>query len=367
MNRFFLLAIVATSLQAAAQNNTITWNKVLTGTIGNYPVTMYLQKTGKAYNGYYYYNSKQIPMRLTDSDSNQDSVHISAYENNNAEYFDGIYQSGIFTGTWKNVLEDKTTKLGFSFTENRTLPLPYFDVVFTAYNTEYPVGLEKGSNPNYSYFSAALWPVSPTPAALASFLKSWANKKFGNKNASQPIGKFFVAEKNREVVSWKKDLAAIKTSEIKEFPGGHSLSSERRQLVMYQSDRYISIADFSWGYTGGAHGNGGTGMSVLDIKNLKQLKLADLFTPAGRQKLAALLEAAVRAKFNIAKGAKLSYEDGGQLLVSKIEPNENFYITGRGVGFNYMPYEIAAYAFGEINLFLSFEKLQGLLQPGFGE
>ncbi|MES2773611.1 MAG: DUF3298 domain-containing protein [Bacteroidota bacterium] len=367
MKIFCLLAIVAISTNTRAQNNAISWNKVLTGVIGNYPATMYLQKTGKSYNGYYYYDSKQIPMRLMDFESKEDSLHIVAFGQENSEYFDGTYNAGAFSGTWRNTAAEKMTSLSFSFTESKTIPPPYFDVVYTTYDTEYPIGLEKGRNPSYSYFASALWPVSSTPAPLAGFLKKWVNQQFGNRNPAISIGKFFVDEKNKDLASWKRDLASMKKSEIKEYAGSKSLSSERRHTILYQSDTYISIADFSWSFTGGAHGNGGTSMSVLDIKNLKALKLADVFTPTGKQKLAALLDAAVRAKFNIAKGAKLRYQDGGVLLVSKIEPTDNFYITGKGVGFNYVPYEIAAYAVGEITLFLPYDKLKGLLQRAFAK
>ncbi|RYF79039.1 MAG: DUF3298 domain-containing protein, partial [Chitinophagaceae bacterium] len=53
------------------------------------------------------------------------------------------------------------------------------------------------------------------------------------------------------------------------------------------------------------------------------------------------------------------------LFENKIAPNDNFYITGKGIGFSYAPYEIAAYAYGEINLFIAFKDIEANLQPGF--
>ena len=365
MKQFFLLVIVCISLQATAQNNAISWNKVVTGTIGNYDATMYLQKTGKACSGYYYYDNKQIPIRLADASSSTDSVHLAAYGYNNEESFDGILEGDIFKGIWKNIKDEKTTMLPFTFMVNATAPDPYFDVVFTEYNTEYPVGGADGNNPGYTYFASALWPVPDTQIPISNFLKKWVNSTFGRKNSVEPIGKFFINQKNNGVAGWRKDLKAEKKENIIEYPSGHSISSERRLLIMYQSEQYLSVADFSYDFAGGAHGNYGTSCAVLDLKKMKQLKLTDVFTVGGKQKLAVLLDAAVRTKFNIAKGAKLNAEEGGELLVSKIEPTDNFYITGKGVGFNYVPYEIAAYAFGETNLFIPYEKLKGLLQPAF--
>ncbi len=368
MKHLLLLSLVAASFTASAQNNAISWNKVLTGVIGKYPATMYLQKTGKAYNGYYYYDNKQIPIRLTDSDSNADSIHISAYENNNAEYFNGVIETGIFKGEWKNIIDEKiAATLSFSFSENKPAIIPLFDVVFTEYATEYPAGNAKGNNPGFGYFAAALWPAAATPAPVANFFKRWVNGSFDRKNTVEPIGKFFISQKNKDVAEWRKFLQSEDKEAVKEDVSGHSVNTERRLLLMHQSEQYVSVADFSYEFSGGAHGNYGTGSTVLDVKKMKFLKLTDVFTPAGKEKLAPLLDAAARAKFNIAKGAKLNSDDGGELLVDKIVPNENFYLTGKGIGFIYTPYEIAAYAYGEINLFIPFEKLTGLLQPGFGK
>jgi len=366
MKQLLLAVIAFTSLPAGAQNNAISWNKILTGVIGTYPATMYLQKTGKAFNGYYYYNNKQIPLRLTDAGSKDDSVHLGVYEQNNEERFDGTTDGNSITGVWQITKDEKTSSLSFSFTENKQALMPGFDVVFTEYEGKYDIGKAKDYYPTFSYFASALWPTAATPAPLANFIKRWMNNSYGRKNTTEPIGKFFVNQKNKGAAEWRKFLKSESMDDVIGDVSGHTVNNERRMLLMYQSEQFISIADFTYDFTGGAHGNYGTGCSVLDVKKMKQLKLADLFTPAGLKKLPALLDAAVRAKFNIAKGAQLNSDDGGELLVSKIEPNDNFYMTGKGIGFNYTPYEIAAYAYGEVNLFIPFEKLKGLMQPGFG-
>ena len=137
-------------LCVVAQNNTISWNKVFTGTVGNNAATMYLQKTGSTYNGYYYYDSRQQPIRLQNANhSSVDSVYISAYDDQKIEFFNGIYTNGIFSGIWKNTLDDKLlTSLRFSFTESKTAPPPYFDVVYTNYETSYPASKQKRQQPH---------------------------------------------------------------------------------------------------------------------------------------------------------------------------------------------------------------------------
>ena len=155
---------------------------------------------------------------------------------------------------------------------------------------------KKGNNPTYNYFAATLWPVSTTPATLAGFLKKWVNDQFGNKNSSLPIGKYFVGAKNSGLAEWRKNLFGMKTSDMIASGSSNSVSSERQQLMMYHSNQLISVADYSYEYTGGNHGNYGTSYATLDIIKMKHLKLDDIFTPIGKQQLGVLLDAAVRAQ-----------------------------------------------------------------------
>jgi hypothetical protein len=48
-------------------------------------------------------------------------------------------------------------------------------------------------------------------------------------------------------------------------------------------------------------------------------------------------------------------------FVDEIKPNENFYVTGEGVGFVYNHYEIAPYSFGATDIFLTKEGLKEIL------
>jgi hypothetical protein len=53
------------------------------------------------------------------------------------------------------------------------------------------------------------------------------------------------------------------------------------------------------------------------------------------------------------------------LFENSIEPTNNFCITKKGILFLYNPYEIAAYAMGEIELFIPFEELKTVVNPRF--
>jgi len=53
------------------------------------------------------------------------------------------------------------------------------------------------------------------------------------------------------------------------------------------------------------------------------------------------------------------------LFENEIKPNDNFYVTGKGIDFAYTPYEIGPYAMGEIEIFISFKDAEPYLQRGF--
>jgi hypothetical protein len=45
-----------------------------------------------------------------------------------------------------------------------------------------------------------------------------------------------------------------------------------------------------------------------------------------------------------------------------VDPNDNFFITGGGIGFFYNPYEIAPYSSGSTEIFLPWEEILPLLK-----
>ncbi|WP_404980203.1 RsiV family protein [Chitinophaga pollutisoli] len=46
-------------------------------------------------------------------------------------------------------------------------------------------------------------------------------------------------------------------------------------------------------------------------------------------------------------------------------PNDNFYLTNKGAVFSFVPYEIAAYAAGQITLFVPWNEIRSVVQPAY--
>lgn len=143
------------------------------------------------------------------------------------------------------------------------------------------------------------------------------------------------------------------------------------------------VTDYS--YTGGAHGMSSETCLVFNMKTGDRVSLDDIFRDDSRDILTSLLtrhakdgktgnDTAVKdgngtpaAKDADSDDADLTDNAGtgsisDYLLVTEVEPTENFTVDDEGVTFVYNPYEIAAYAAGTVRLTLTWDELDGLLK-----
>ena len=146
-------------------------------------------------------------------------------------------------------------------------------------------------------------------------------------------------------------------------PSAYMLETDRQVHVMYQSTRLLTLSNFNCTYTSGVHGNYSTSYLVLNIDDNKRLLLGDIVIDKGKLQLSPLLEKHVRKNRGLKKNQALN--GTGSLFENKIEANDNFCLTSKGIGFSYAPYEIAPYSTGEVNIFISFASMKGLLKPAF--
>jgi len=129
---------------------------------------------------------------------------------------------------------------------------------------------------------------------------------------------------------------------------------------------FLQIEYMFSSYEGGAHGNYGFSERVFDLKNNKRVSLKDI-TTMPKARLEALLMKNIN---NIPSGTTDSQGDvksSDMLLLKTIPANENFYFDEKNLYFHYSPYEIAAFAAGDIIIPVSWEELKGTLTPQFKE
>lgn len=351
MRNIYAFVLLFTVLPAAAQQS---WYKQIEGTIGKFPVTIHLHKAGSNYAGYYYYSSTQIPVHFTGDDTTvKGNINLIAYPSPDAmEFLTFTLRGSNITGHWKK--ESNPYPLPLTGKENGGLSLTYI----------YEAGERKllpkvAGSPQATFFAASVWPAGVT--ALDNWLKKILRNLYAGIAPEADMAVLMVNKKESFFQQYAADFKDVKPADFKETAFVCNTDQTDRILLAYHNGYLATFAKFTYLYSGGAHGNYSTRFISVDLAGKKQLQLSDVLTPTGQKQLVPLLAKALRSQFSLKPTDALSEV----LFENKIAPNNNFYVTQKGIGFVYNPYEIAAYALGEINLFVPFKSLQNGLQPAF--
>ena len=125
--------------------------------------------------------------------------------------------------------------------------------------------------------------------------------------------------------------------------------------VIYNRNQLLSLAFTQYQYTGGAHGMMYTRCHSYDLRGRKKIRIQDVFKPGYQTKLKLALNQTAKKKYKV---QNLS----DALLVDEIEPNDNFFLTGKGICFVYQPYEIGPFSMGEQFIYIPYSNLSDLLK-----
>ena len=212
--------------------------------------------------------------------------------------------------------------------------------------------------------SATVLPTDDMPASKRNFVDASLAKYFGCKKENGNLERClddqiqqYLDSTRAEILDDAKDQAdtdLVDQSYRFEYYENNDVS------IRYDEDDILLLEENTSQYTGGAHGMYGTSLQVLDLANNKVLKLSDV-TTADSATLEHLLEKAFRKDYNLKKTDSLS----NLLFEDYLAANDNFYITRKGLGFLYNPYEVASFAAGIIEVFIPFKEMKGKLAPWF--
>lgn len=342
----FLLLLITTAGQAQ-KAAPITRVYIMTGKIDKYPVTFLLHRINNDFTGDYYYHSSATPIGLggkIGKDGVLKLIHFAHNEKNN-ETIEGSFTENSFSGTWQS--KGKTLTMEVTATKEGT-PLQ-FDYIWT----EGAKKLKK--KPAYlshideiTYEARAVWPTANSTHPAKQKLQQVIRALYGVKDGSEEVGQIMLRRKNKFLATPEDSIELYEESDAVD--------------VAYLDDKIISLAQSWSNYGGGAHGNYGSQYYNVDLKNIRELKLADVMdTLAAKSTVEKLLEKAFRKNFPFDEDQTLK----DVLFDEKIKPTENFMLTSKGITFNYEPYEIAAYVYGQIALYISYKELQAYLKPEF--
>jgi hypothetical protein len=111
-------------------------------------------------------------------------------------------------------------------------------------------------------------------------------------------------------------------------------------------------------FSGGAHGQNEKTFFVLDRGSLSKVELSDILESGARGLLQKQIDDALRARYHAAPDEPL--KSIGFLEDTAGVP-DNFFISREGLGFCWNPYEVTPYVMGTIDVVLSYEQIEGLL------
>jgi hypothetical protein len=188
---------------------------------------------------------------------------------------------------------------------------------------------------------------------------------FGSKGikdfSKESLQNFLQKEKNEYFASIKKDSKDLSTLSFRQ-----DWNSDFTMNFKSNTNDFMHIEYLSSSYEGGAHGNYNYAERVFDLKNNKKVELKDITTMPKAQ-LEKLLMKNINKSHSGTTDADGEVKNSEMLLVEVIPASDNFYFDDKNLYFHYSPYEIAAYAAGDIVIPVSWEDLKGTINPEFKE
>lgn len=332
------------------------WAKRFKGTIAGQSVTLLLQKAAPAdYRGWYVYDAHGEPIALRPfygETRTDDSIIVNeGYTDEDGVIRGHLGADGHFKGKWVNTKNN----YDFDLTENNDSAITFSVVAFSDSTKLLP---DHPNSPSATASSYTVWPTGGANEGVLSFLKRSIGP--GLKSGETPAS-LLKNGADSFFTSYKSNASTIDSASMNNGPSWQ-WSTQSGSVVTWNQWPILVIEDWVYEFTGGAHGNGGSMFTAYDLSKQRKLRLADVFKPNYKSVLTAALDKSYRKKYKVP--ASQSLTEGG-LFVKKIEPNSNFFITSRGAVFSYTPYEIAAYAVGQVTLFVPWEDIKTVVQPDY--
>jgi hypothetical protein len=324
--------------------------KFFKGSIGSsLDLQMKLVRTGDQVSGSYFY--QRIGTRI-DLRGN-----IDKDGNLTLEEFDPTgKQTGVFKGIW--------------------MTDPADGLITLAGNWSKPPS-EKGSDKKTA-FSVHEEPITFTiDAELVSKQIKESNKKLmyevdalypqlngGNNPNFEKFNQAARALVTKKVAGFKKDMAAEEGEDPRPEGSMGSNLTVGYDLLLARDDLISVKFDIGSYYQGAAHPNSYSDAINYDLKNGKQLKLADLFKPGSKflQAIANYCIADLKKQLR-EKSLNLPEEDIQKGAAPTTKNYQSWTISRRGLGINFDAYQVAPYAAGPHFVLVPYSTLKDLINP----
>lgn len=324
----------------------------LKGKLGDKEITMQLLKTAPhLFRGYYCDDSTGQPIPLWGT---LDSTLANIYEETNNSSEDRLF-SGYLSddGKFKGVWHGNGTSYHFELHTDlkNAVPLKVFYQIDSAKLAPSMVQSPAGTVSN-----SIIWPDSLVDSTTARFI---IGQVTGNSRAADPQ-KFLRKGIDSFILIYRYSAKDADSTTFNDNTTAASWNwtTDNDMKVVYNTWPLLVIEKYAYNFTGGAHGNWGATYYTLDLSKRKVLTPDDIFKSGYKETLSGLLDKAFRKRFNMGEEDALDQH----LLVKNIPPNNNMIVTGKGVAFSYVPYEIGPYALGQVTLYIPLAEMKSILK-----
>lgn len=354
---WMLLSITCYPLVQAQKTETIFYK----GTIGRYPVELIMEQTQfkdehnqtqTVYNARYYYLSQLRPIYLYGRIAENDSLQLASDEDLQTrdwakEELRGKIAGDQFQGIWLQDGKQESFTLKVAAPRIRLKPYAY-DL-----NVPFP----KNKSIFGHYFADMMLPEDPV--LQKTFLNQITGNAFsGFDEMAQTEGRNFQTSYLEEINEFYREEDSL-SSHIYQYEFGSIV------YPYINADEYLILAHSLYQYTGGAHGMYHVTYYNYNHRLKKILKVEDVFDLQQENRIARIIDKAIREKHHIAAGVPLSEGEDSYFIADSVGMSDNITISKRGITFHYGIYELTPYVYGMYDIFVSFEKLLPYLKKDF--
>ncbi len=336
-----------------------------TGTLGKYEISANLVKAGQTLSGSYFYESNGQPIELQGEKLTKDGVFKLNEFDPNTGQVSGVWMGKIFPSRIEAVWQspDQSKKLDLQLKVAKGNNKQRLEAsVFHEETISYYVASDTAT-PHYTQIHTAIFPSSnysePAVAALYQSMEEF----FGEKAVKGNPIKSIEAVQQLNMDNFREAVGPIYEDPKMRDMAGLDWSSISTMSVVFNQQGLFSIAWDYYDYTGGAHGNFGRSYHSYDLSTGKQIPIAAVITKGKESEFRMKMVEAIKQEVGLSPKENLA--DKGY-YEEEIKPSNNFYLTHKGIGFFFSPYEIAPYAAGATEIFIPFKELEGLLQTESG-
>lgn len=261
-----------------------------------------------------------------------------------------------FIGNWQSI--DGIKKYELNLSEDYTN-----SVEFKSYNV-YRQYFYKNDKEYYPYELEYFYcnPIKySNNSVIEKIQRDLTNKLFNDDsdNIEKTLKDYF----NEKIKTYNNDAAELEEGQedIDKTSTFYAWSMNSFTIPYFNDRQILSIQYSSYEFSGGAHGDSIVNFYVYDLKTGDKITKDQIFKKNTQRQLRDILLKKLDLYCLNVKG-----ESSDLIILDRdsVQPNDNFYLTNKGIGFYYNVYDLSVFAVGEFDIFIPYTEIKDIIKEG---